>query len=232
MSGRDELLLVRDFVGTGSDRGKIADERELVPTVLALFACSTCSNYDRGLSYLMTSATLAKTAAEQIAKLRPAGETADAFLEAVAENYIARELPRKGERARLLQRARARGAALKAKLQQDGEFLSSEALAEFLGIRRQAIDGRRKSGKLVAWRDQRGHWQFPLWQFDLEKKTLLPGISECLRELPDDDWSRMLFFLTVDEALSERERPIDLLRTGEQFDAVIKSAERYGRHGE
>jgi hypothetical protein len=181
---------------------------------------------------LMTSATLAKTAAEQIAKLRPAGETADAFLEAVAENYIARELPRKAERARLLQRARARGAALKAKLQQDGEFLSSEALAEFLGIRRQAIDGRRKSAKLVAWRDQRGHWQFPLWQFDLEKKILLPGISECFRELPDDDWSRMLFFLTIDEVLSKKERPIDLLRKGERVDAVIKSAERYGRHGE
>jgi hypothetical protein len=180
----------------------------------------------------MTTATLAKTAAEQIAKLRPAGEAADAFLEAVAENYIARELPRKAERARLLQRARARGAALKAKLQQDGEFLSSEALAEFLGIRRQAIDGRRKTGKLVAWRDQRGHWQFPLWQFDLDKKTLLPGIARCLRELPDDDWSRMLFFLSIDEVLSKKERPIDLLRKGECIDAVIQSAERYGRHGE
>jgi hypothetical protein len=200
--------------------------------LFALFACSTCSKSGSGLPFFMTSATLAKTAAEQIAKLRPAGETADAFLEAVAENYIARELPRKAERARLLQRARARGAALKAKLQQDGEFLSSEALAEFLGIRRQAIDGRRKSGKLVAWRDQRGHWQFPVWQFDLEKKILLPGISECLRELPDDDWSRMLFFLTVDEVLSQKERPIDLLRKGERVDAVIKSAERYGRHGE
>jgi len=180
----------------------------------------------------MTTATLAKTAAEQIAKLRPADETADAFLEAVAQNYIARELPRKAERARLLQRARARGAALKAKLQQDGEFLSSEALAEFLDIRRQAIDGRRKTGKLVAWRDQRGHWQFPLWQFDLEKRTLLPGITECLRELPDDDWSRMLFFLSADEVLSKKERPIDLLRKGERVEAVIKSAERYGRHGE
>ena len=84
----------------------------------------------------------------------------------------------------------------------------------------------------MAWRDQRGHWQFPLWQFDLEKKTLLPGISDCLRELPDDDWSRMLFFLTVDEVLSKKERPIDLLRKGEQVDAVMKSAERYGRHGE
>jgi hypothetical protein len=180
----------------------------------------------------MSTETLAKTAAEQIAKLRPAHETAEAFLQAVAENYIARELPRKAERARLLQRARARGVALKAKLQQDGEFISSQALAEFLGIRRQAVDGRRKTGKLVAWRDQRGHWQFPLWQFDLEKKTLLPGIMDCLRELPDDDWSRMLFFLSVDEVLSARERPIDLLHKGERIDAVIKSAERYGRHGE
>jgi hypothetical protein len=180
----------------------------------------------------MTTAALAKTAAEQIAKLRPAGEAADDFLEAVAQNYIARELPRKAERARLLQRARARGAALKAKLQQDGDFLSSEALAEFLGIRRQAIDGRRKSGKLIAWRDQRGHWQFPLWQFDLEKKTLLPGIAECLRELPDDEWSRMLFFLSIDEVLSKKERPIDLLRRSGRIEAVIKSAERYGRHGE
>jgi hypothetical protein len=196
--------------------------------LLAPFALISASVY----LVLMTTATLAKTAAEQIAKLRPAGEPADAFLEAVAENYIARELPRKAERARLLQRARARGAALKAKLQQDGEFLSSEALAEFLGIRRQAIDGRRKSGKLVAWRDQRGHWQFPLWQFDLEKKALLPGIAECLCELPDDDWSRLLFFLSVDEVLSEKERPIDLLRKGERIDAVIMSAGRYGRHGE
>jgi hypothetical protein len=197
-------------------------------SLLALLALMIASVY----LISMTTAALAKTAAEQIAKLRPADESADAFLEAVAENYIARELPRKAERARLLQRARARGAALKAKLQQDGEFLSSEALAEFLGIRRQAIDGRRKSNKLVAWRDQRGHWQFPLWQFDLEKKTLLPGISECLGELPDDEWSRMLFFLTEDEVLSKKERPIDLLRKGERIDEVIKSAERYGRHGE
>jgi hypothetical protein len=196
--------------------------------LLALFAQISTSVY----LVRMTTATLAKTAAEQIAKLRPADEPADAFLQAVAENYIARELPHKAERARLWQRARARGAALKAKLQQDGEFLSSEALAEFLGIRRQAIDGRRKSGKLVAWRDQRGHWQFPLWQFHLEKKTLLPGIAECLGELPDDDWSRMLFFLSVDEVLSEKERPIDLLRKGERVNAVIKSAGRYGRHGE
>jgi hypothetical protein len=42
----------------------------------------------------------------------------------------------------------------------------------------------------------------------------------------------MLFFLTVDEVLSKKERPIDLLRKGERVDAVIKSAERYGRHGE
>ena len=180
----------------------------------------------------MTTASLAKTAAEQIAKLRPPTEGADAFLQAVAESYIAQVLPRKAERAQILHRARARSAVLKAKLQQSGEFLSSEALADFLGIKRQAIDGRRRSGKLVAWRDQRGHWQFPLWQFDLEKKRLLPGISECLRELPEDDWSRMLFFLTIDEALSETERPIDLLREGKQLEAVIRSAERYGRHGE
>src|SRR5258708_21325861 len=159
----------------------------------------------------MTTAALAKTAAEQIAKLRPAGEAEDAFLEAVAENYIARELPRKAERARLLQRARARGAALKAKLQQHGDFLSREARSEFPGIRRQAIDGRRKSGKLIAWRDQRGHWQFPLWQFDLEKKALLPGLTESLLELPDDEWSRMLFFLSIHDVLSKKERPLDVI---------------------
>ena len=66
-------------------------------SLLALLALITASVY----LTCMTSATLAKTAAEQIAKLRPADETADAFLEAVAENYIARELPRKAERARL-----------------------------------------------------------------------------------------------------------------------------------
>src|SRR5258708_14129346 len=102
-----------------------------------------------------------------------------------------------------------------------------------LALRAAPRDGARcKSRKLIAWRDQRGHWQFPLWQFDLEKKTLLPGITECLRELPDDEWSRMLFFLSVDEVLSKKERPIDVLRRGERTEAVIKSAERYGRHGE
>src|SRR5260370_28481939 len=109
----------------------------------------------------MTTAALAKTAAEQIAKLRPAGEAADDFLQAVAENYIAQELPRKAERARLLQRARARGATLKAKLQQDGDFLSIEALAEFLSIRRHTIAGRRKSGNLIACLDALYPWKLP-----------------------------------------------------------------------
>jgi hypothetical protein len=42
----------------------------------------------------------------------------------------------------------------------------------------------------------------------------------------------MLFFLSIDEVLSKKERPIDLLRRDERIEAVIKSAERYGRHGE
>ncbi len=80
--------------------------------------------------------------------------------------------------------ALASGARLKASLLQDaGNGLSSKAVAENLGITRQAVDTRRKGRKLLAVSTPSGDWVYPMAQFRPDGRPL-DGSPDLLAAVP------------------------------------------------
>jgi hypothetical protein len=113
-------------------------------------------------------------------------------------------------------------------LQAEGGLLSSQEVADRLGLSRQAVDNRRKGGRLVALETGRRGLGYPAWQFN--ERGVLDGLEECLSLLASKDpWARAWFFLSPDPRLDGR-RPLDALRAGE-LDRVRRAAEGYGRQG-
>ena len=89
----------------------------------------------------------------------------------------------------------ARGLVARKELElAEGGSISTDEIARKMEIQRQAVDHKRKQNQLIAWRDDQGHWRFPRWQIDLKTAKPLKGLDRCLATLPEDDWSRMLFF--------------------------------------
>jgi hypothetical protein len=161
-------------------------------------------------------------AAHLLEELRPKEVSAANFIEQVATEYI------RAKNRSAIDRALKRGVLIRKTMEEDeGGARSSEQVAKFLGLTRQAIDQRRKARKLIAWQDQAGHWRFPVWQFDSNGLPFreLPAILE---ELPGDPWSDMIFFLTDDQTLGGR--PLDILRRG-KGNRVRLAAMRFGRQG-
>jgi hypothetical protein len=125
----------------------------------------------------------------------------------------------------------ARGLVARKELElAEGGSISTDEMARKMGVQRQAIDHKRKQNHLTAWRDAQGHWRFPLWQIDPKTGKPLKGVKGCLEVLPEDEWSRMLFFLSRNAGLPGQRRPLDLLRA-EEIAPVLVAALRYGRHG-
>jgi hypothetical protein len=133
----------------------------------------------------------------------------------------AEEDPLAAARLRGLQRRQAILAA-------EGGLLAAQQVAERLGLSRQAVDNRRKAGRLLALHTGRRGLGYPAWQFD--ERGVLGGLEETLAALPlDDPWMRAWFFLTPDPRL-EGHRPLDALRAG-QVARVRRAAEAYGQQG-
>lgn len=110
----------------------------------------------------------------------------------------------------------------------EGGLLSVQQVAERLGLSRQAVDNRRKAGRLLALHTGRRGLGYPAWQFD--ERGVLGGLEETLSVLRvDDPWMRAWFFLTPDPHLEGR-RALDALRAGE-VDRVRRAAEAYGQQG-
>jgi hypothetical protein len=168
-------------------------------------------------------------AAEFLASVRPDDMPRELFVENVITAYGRLEERRDAiGNSAAIDRALKRGALLRKIMEEEeGGSRSSEQVAEFLGITRQAVDQRRKARKLIAWPDEAGHWRFPVWQFDTTGRVYrdLPAILE---ELPSDPWSDMTFFLSESETL--KARPLDLLRRG-QAKRIRLAAMRFGRQG-
>ena len=115
-----------------------------------------------------------------------------------------------------MEAAIARGLVARKELElAEGGSISTDEMAKKMGIQRQAVDHKRKQNQLIAWRDAQGHWRFPRWQIDLKTAKPLKGLDWCLGALPEDEWSRMLFFLSRNAGLPGRRRPLDLLRGGD-----------------
>lgn len=127
-----------------------------------------------------------------------------------------------------LAEARIRGLIAKQELLQvEGGVVSSEEAGQILGIKRQAVDKRRLSGKLIALPAGRAY-VYPVWQF-IPGKTL-PGLEKVLQCLQvRDPWMQAAWMINSNSRLNERS-PLELLREG-NLEVVIDAAKIYGEQG-
>src|SRR5450759_780219 len=82
-------------------------------------------------------------------------------------------------------------------LQAEGGTLSAEQVATRLGLTRQAVDKRRRAGRLIALNTGRRGFAYPAWQF--ESVRVLAGIEAVLTDLTvRDGWMQTAFILSGD----------------------------------
>jgi hypothetical protein len=128
-----------------------------------------------------------------------------------------------------LARARARGVEkLRALLAAEGGAVGVDELAGALHISRQAVDKRRRAGKLLALPRGGNRWIFPAWQ--VARGRAVHGLEDVLEALRGrDPWSQLVFFLTPNRLLGNRS-PLQALRGGE-LAAVVRAVEGSGEQG-
>jgi hypothetical protein len=126
--------------------------------------------------------------------------------------------------------ARLRGLRYRQRLlDAEGGTLSASQVAGQLGITRQAVDKRRRAGRLLGLAIGRRGYAYPAWQLD-ERHGTLPGLEAVLSALSDHDpWMRQVFMLTGNTRLAARS-PLEMLRSGE-IDEVVLAARAFGEHG-
>jgi len=113
-------------------------------------------------------------------------------------------------------------------LEISGGALSSEQVAEVLGISRQAVDKRRSSNQLLALTQGRRGYSYPSFQFE-DGKTI-EGLEEVLARLKSlDPWMQMVFFTSPNERLGGK-TPIEKLEKG-LVEEVVRAAGGYGEQG-
>jgi hypothetical protein len=113
-------------------------------------------------------------------------------------------------------------------LDASGGVLSSQQVAEELGISRQAVDKRRASSQLLALTQGRRGYSYPRFQFE-EGKTVA-GLEAVLARMKGlDGWMQLVFFTSPNERL-EGKTPIARLRQGLASE-VASVASTYGEQG-
>jgi hypothetical protein len=113
-------------------------------------------------------------------------------------------------------------------LQAEGGAISAEQAAELVGMTRQGVDKRRRTGTLIGLSLGRKGYVYPVWQF--AEGGTLPGLQAVLAELNDfGPWMQAAFMLSGDARLNG-ERPLDELRRG-HVQQVVAAAHVYGEQG-
>jgi hypothetical protein len=122
--------------------------------------------------------------------------------------------------------ARLRGMEAKRRLlESEGGAISSAQAAEILKVTRQAVDKRRKDGKLLGLELGKRGYFYPSWQFGLK------GLEDVLAALGGQDfWEKLSFFLNPSDLLEDR-TPLEALNKGQNLEEVIRAAKVYGEHG-
>jgi hypothetical protein len=122
--------------------------------------------------------------------------------------------------------ARLRGLRARERmLSEEGGTLTSAEMAAALGITRQAVDHRRRTGKLIGLNVGRRGYLYPAWQ--VGPRGVLDGLPDVLAVMEDDDpWTHIIFMLGHNQWI-DGERPLDALRRGET-DQVVLAARHYG----
>jgi hypothetical protein len=122
-------------------------------------------------------------------------------------------------------------AARDALLAAEGGALTAGQAGQVLRLQRQAVDNRRKAGRLLAvWAGRRGYL-YPAWQFTTEGQVL-DGLEATLAELREnevDAWMSLAFFVQPHPAFQGR-LPLQALRTGEVA-LVRRLAASFGEQG-
>ena len=112
-------------------------------------------------------------------------------------------------------------------LEADGGTVSAEEAGRMLGISRQAVDKKRRVGRLVALPIV-ARQRYPVWQF--KDGAILPGLAGVLAALTTaSPWVKAAFFVSRNARLGGK-RPLDLLRQ-DRVDDVMRAARIYGEHG-
>jgi hypothetical protein len=108
-----------------------------------------------------------------------------------------------------------------------GGTLSSEEAARALHLTRQAVEKRRRAGRLLALSlGRRGH-RYPAFQFG---EGGLPGLERVLGALKDHDpWTQLAFFVTRQSDLDDQTAVVRL-RAGD-VETVLRAAGAVGEHG-
>ena len=124
--------------------------------------------------------------------------------------------------------ARLRGIQVKRDLlNADGPALTAERVAQYLGISRQAVDKRRRNGKLLAVSLGKRGYHYPAFQ--LVDGTVLEGLDRVLAALAEfDAWTQLMFLRTGDPRLEDK-TPLACLQAGES-DRAAWAATCYGEH--
>ena len=127
--------------------------------------------------------------------------------------------------------AEARLAGLRSKtflLQAEGGAVPVEKAAAMLGLTRQAVDRRRRAGKLIGLTMGRRGYLYPAWQFG--EHGTIPGLEETLAALDSfGPWSQVSWFISPNTRLGGRS-PLSVLREG-QVEPVVRAAQLYGEQG-
>jgi hypothetical protein len=128
-----------------------------------------------------------------------------------------------------LARARLRGLDARTRLlEAEGGPLTVDEVARLLRITRQAVDKRRRVGRLLGLRTGRRGYAYPSWQFSNE--GMLSGLEEVLADLHGHDpWTQVGFFLNGNVRLGGK-TPLAELRRG-HVEAVRRAARVYGEQG-
>ena len=107
--------------------------------------------------------------------------------------------------------------------------MSAAAAAKLIGVTRQAVNNRWKSGKLLGF-IVNGNVLFPSWQFDAKApESVVEGLDEVLLILAERDRSTLdqIFWLTSPRPEFDDASPIEALRHGKK-DAVAAQARGAG----
>jgi hypothetical protein len=125
--------------------------------------------------------------------------------------------------------ARLRGIEARARLlDAAGEPLTVDQVTKHLHISRQAVDKRRRAGKLIGLATGRRGYLYPSWQFGPD--GLLSGLEDVLHHLDiHDPWMQVAFFVNGSTYL-DGEAPLSELQRG-HLTEVLRAAKAYGEQG-
>jgi hypothetical protein len=128
-----------------------------------------------------------------------------------------------------LARAILRGRAIaEADLRAAGGTFTLDQVIDLLGISRQAIHKRVKTGALIGVPGPDGVLRYPVAQFMAH--GTVPGLAEVIAALPTEDpWARLNFMVRPDPHLGGVS-PMEALRGGDVVGAV-RASTRYGEPG-